>query len=225
VAVLEHNGCEVIIPDQLCCGMPAMDGGDVDGAADRADANVEVLARAVEAGYDVVSPGPTCSYTLKEDYPRWSRHGGRRDLVAARTFDLCEYLVLLARSGGLKKEFRAAPPAKVAYHLACHLKAQNIGFRSRDVLKWLGSDVSMVDACTGVDGTWGMKAAFYEEGRRVAERAVREMGAVGDGVPLATDCPLAAQRFLKEHGRPARHPILFVADAYGLDYRNPSRTS
>jgi len=218
LAVLEHNGVEVIVPDQQCCGMPAMDGGDVDGACQRADANVEALARTVEAGYDIVAPGPTCSYTLKHDYPYWSRLERERELVAARSFDLGEYLVLLARSGGLKDEFPGSKPEKVAYHLACHLKAQNIGFRSRDLLRWLGIEVTMIDACTGVDGTWGMKREYYDAGRKVARKAVEGVAGVGAEAVVATDCPLAGQRLEKEVGRAARHPILYVAEAYGLSY-------
>ena len=51
VRVLEHNGVEVVRPDeQVCCGMPFLDGGDLDAAAGKIRRNVSVLGCAGRAG-------------------------------------------------------------------------------------------------------------------------------------------------------------------------------
>ena len=62
----------------------------------------------------------------------------------------------------------------VAYHAACHLRAQKIGFPGARVLgKIQDTDVRVIEECSAVDGTWGMKAAYYETGRKYAQRLVR----------------------------------------------------
>ena len=33
-----------------------------------------------------------------------------------------------------------------------------------------GTEVRIIERCSAVDGTWGMKAAYYDEGRRYARR-------------------------------------------------------
>jgi glycerol-3-phosphate dehydrogenase subunit C len=70
VAVLEKNGCQVSCPEQVCCGMPFLDAGDIDAATRNARKNVAALLPLVEAGAAVIVPQPTCSYVLKHEYPR-----------------------------------------------------------------------------------------------------------------------------------------------------------
>jgi glycerol-3-phosphate dehydrogenase subunit C len=76
--------------------------------------------------------------------------------------------------------------------------------------------VRVIERCSAVDGTWGMKAKYYEEGARYARRLVRDL----DAEPadhLVGDCSLAGLRVLKEKGTPLKHPIVALAEAYGLE--------
>jgi glycerol-3-phosphate dehydrogenase subunit C len=43
VRVLERNGVEVQCPEQRCCGMPFLDGGDIEAAKSNAKANLDSL--------------------------------------------------------------------------------------------------------------------------------------------------------------------------------------
>ena len=73
----------------------------------------------------------------------------------------------------------------------------------------------MVEECSAVDGTWGMKAAHYETGRKYAGKLVRGIeGAEPDLV--VTDCSLSALRIGQENKVVPLHPIEAVARAYGL---------
>ncbi|WP_263772050.1 heterodisulfide reductase-related iron-sulfur binding cluster [Propionivibrio soli] len=65
VEVLERNGVAVHLPEQKCCGMPALLEGDRSFTFDRVRFNVEELARCVEEGFDIVCSCPTCGYLLK----------------------------------------------------------------------------------------------------------------------------------------------------------------
>jgi len=167
----------------------------------------------VREGVPVVVPGPTCSYQLKNEFPELLGTDDARELAKA-TLDLGEYLFKLAAAKQLKRDF-ARKLGRIAYHLPCHLKAQNIGFRSLQLLGLVSDDVRLVDACSGVDGTWGMKARYWEQSQKVAGKMVMEIQAA-EPEHVSTDCPLAALRIRERTGREALHPVVLLAEAYGL---------
>lgn len=65
VEVLERNGVTVYVPEQKCCGMPTYLEGDKPFTLDLVAANLPVLQRCVEDGYDIVTACPTCSFMFK----------------------------------------------------------------------------------------------------------------------------------------------------------------
>lgn len=221
VAVLEKNGYEVALPAGLtCCGMPNLDGGDIDAARQKMQQNVELLLPLVRRGLQIVVPGPTCGYTMKKEWPQYLGTPESRE-VAVATRDLMEFLDGLRREKKLNREL-AGGFGKVAYHAACHLRAQKIAVPGARVLSQMpDTEVRIIERCSAVDGTWGMKAAHYDEGRRYARRltdAIADEAEHEDARPLTvvTDCSLAALRIKKENGTEARHPIELLAQAYGL---------
>jgi len=150
---------------------------------------------------------------LKKEYD-WRATDPDTAAVAAATRDLGEFLMELKSKGALDGTFPKAP-ASVAYHLACHLKVQNIGFRSRDLLALTGARVSMVERCSGHDGTWAMRKEFFEESMKVGSKL---FAGLTEGNPdvIASDCPLAGLQIEQGTGRKVLHPIEVVRDAYGL---------
>ena len=213
VAVLEKNGVDVTVPAQRCCGMPYLDGGAVKEAKALIADNVASLARAVREGREIVVPGPTCSYMLKQEYP-WLDGSEDANLVARSTRDLFEYLAGLHAEGRLDTRF-SNRPGKIAYQVPCHLRAQNMGTRSADVLRLTGATVETIERCSAVDGTWGMKKEFFELSMKVAEPLFKGIEAAAPD-RVATECPLAALQINQGTGRSAQHPIRILADAYGL---------
>jgi Fe-S oxidoreductase len=211
--VLEHNGVAVEGGYQACCGAPFLHGGDLPSAKRNAAKVVAGLIARVREGVPVVVPGPTCSYQLKNEYPELLGSDDAR-AVAAATQDLGEFLFKLAAAKKLKREF-TKKLGRIAYHLPCHLKAQNIGFRSMQLLGLVSDDVRMIDACSGVDGTWGMKARWWEQSQRIAGKLVLEIQSA-EPEQIATDCPLAALRILERTGKQAVHPVVLLHEAYGM---------
>jgi Fe-S oxidoreductase len=219
VQVLEKNGIEVVLPEQRCCGMPAFDLGDADAMITAAKANTSALRPWLEAGYDVVAPVPSCSLMLKREYP-YLVPGEEVVRLSQRTFDICEYLLRLKRAGTLAMDFMKKP-GRVAYQIPCHLRDQNIGFKSKELMELAGAQVDVVERCSGHDGTWGAKREFFGLSMKIAGKVMREI----ENHPadlVASDCPLAAlqldQAGAARHtgGRPTLHPIQIVRDAYGL---------
>jgi len=238
VEVLERNRVRVYSPKQTCCGMPALDGGDIDFARKQVRQNIEALRGEVARGRAVLAINPTCSYMLKKEYvelaDRHLREDARR--LAEATMDPSEYLFMRKRQGDFDLGFLSTP-GEVAYHVPCHLRAQNIGFRSRDMMKTIpGAKIRIVEGCCGHDGTWAMKKEHFAQSMRIGEAVFEQMrcpqstvaaGArVGESesaahgreaCQTATDCPLAAIHIEQGTGRRPLHPLQILARAYRAD--------
>jgi glycerol-3-phosphate dehydrogenase subunit C len=214
VAVLAHHDIKVVVPEQRCCGMPYLDRGDLANAMENLRFNVRSFRRFVDQGYTVVVPQATCGYVLKKEYP-WLDDGADSRALSRATMDAGEYLMGLHERGKLKSPL-VRRREKVVYHFPCHLKAQNIGCRSRDLLEQIpGTVVEMLDRCTGMDGTWGMKREHFDESLRVARQLFR---AIEDTHPdrVASDCALACLQLGQGTGMRAVHPVELLREAYGL---------
>jgi Fe-S oxidoreductase len=216
VQVLERNGVEVVVEYPGCCGMPSFDVGDVDAVEASRRRTVATLKPWVDKGYTVVIPSPSCSLMVKKEYGWVGGSGPDADTAAvgAATRDLGEFLMELKAKGALDPVFPRAPKS-VAYHLACHLKVQNIGYRSRDLLALTGANVTMVERCSGHDGTWAMRKEYFEESMKVGSRLFGALTEAKADV-MASDCPLAALQIEQGTGAKVLHPIEVVRDAYGL---------
>lgn len=224
VLVLEKNGFSVLHDEgTTCCGMPNLDGGDLDRARAKMQTNVSALLPYVRRGAKIVTPGPTCGYTMKKEWPEYLGTPEARE-VAAATLDLMEFLDVLRREKRLSRDFERGF-GKVAYHAACHLRAQKVGTPGARLLGLLpDTDVRIVERCSAVDGTWGMKARYYEEGARYGARLGKALQ--GDEPALYVgDCSLAGQRVLEQTGTSLLHPVQVLAAAYGLTPVPQPRTS
>jgi Fe-S oxidoreductase len=223
VRVFEHNGVACAIPAATkCCGAPWLHSGNLSQFEAAARRNVAALAQEVRAGRDVVVAQPTCAYVMKKDYPIYVG-GAEAELVAAHTYDPAEYLMKRQRDAddafALRQEFPgrlgSAVPDEVTYHVACHLQAQQVGLKGRDLLKVAGVTCTLVQRCSGIDGTWGYRAENYELARKVAAPLARDIEAAGHEV-VCGDCHLANGAILEETGTKPVHPMQLMARAYGL---------
>ena len=213
--VLHKNGLEVVCPEQECCGMPYFDIGDLDTVRRKAYSNLKFLSAAVDAGYKIISPMPTCSLMLKKEYPDLVPTEEARK-VAANTYDLCEYLMILEGQGKLAKNF-VSSPGKIAYQIPCHLRDQNIGLKSRDLMRLIpGATVEVIEKCSGHDGTFGVKQEYYDLSLKVGRKAFRAVENIEPDV-VASDCPLSGLALTQSTGKKSLHPIQVTQKAYGLE--------
>jgi glycerol-3-phosphate dehydrogenase subunit C len=215
VEVFAKNGCAVKCPRQNCCGMPALDGGDAEFARIQARANIDSMLPLVREGYKIAAINPTCSLMMRTEYPHLIPGDEVKEFAAA-VVDPHELLYQLRRAGLFNQDFKSTPRT-VAYHVPCHLKAQAIGLRSRDLMRQIpGVEVTTVDACTAHDGTWAMKKEFFELSMKWGEKAFAGMRDAQARV-MATDCPLAAVQIEQATGVRPIHPIEVLARAYHPD--------
>jgi Fe-S oxidoreductase len=222
VKVYEHNGVRCDLPSRFsCCGAPWLHSGEFEAFRKLAARNVEALVEAVQVGKDVVVPQPTCGYVLKKDYPEYL-HSDDARLVAEHTFDAVEYIWRLHKGAEttFDTNFTGDVPDSTAYHVPCHLRAQNIGLRSRDLIKLTGSKVTAIQRCSGIDGTWGLRSENYQLARNVAAPLKNEISEAKATV-VAGDCQLANGAIVEETGIAPVHPLQLIARAYGIAPEEP----
>ena len=219
VEVLEKNGYEVVVPKQVCCGMPFLDGGEVDKATANMEENVQNFADVLTAGLPVVAPGPTCSYVLKQEFPFFTQNPAAAQMSKA-TMDVGEFLADLKSKKTLNTEFIDTPKRKIAYQIPCHLRAQNMGYKSMEVLRAIpNTRVQLMEHCSAMDGTWGMKKQFFELSLKLAGKLFKEVEE-STAEEIATDCPLSALQIQQGTGKKPAHPVEILHRAYGLSKDN-----
>jgi Fe-S oxidoreductase len=143
--------------------------------------------------------------------------GPAAEKVAAATQDVCEYLVNRQRDGSLDREFTGPGPGKVAYQMPCHLRAQNMGYKTRDVLQLVpGTTVQAIERCSGHDGTYGVKKEYAAVSRKIARPVARQVDDA-EAQHFTSDCPMAAEQIaiVAESAEPT-HPIQLLRKAYGI---------
>lgn len=213
--VFSKNGVALRCPRQNCCGMPALEAGEFELAKKLATDNVSSLLPEVEAGKKIVAINPTCSYMLRMEYPEIVGTPAAQK-VAGAAMDLCAFLFQRKQQGLFNRNFRSSP-GRVGYHLPCHLKAQKIGYRSRDLLRLIPeTTVRLVDQCSGHDGTWAMKKEFFPLSMLAGKKAFDTMAAA-EPETMVSDCPLAAVQFEQALGMRPIHPMEVLARAYRAD--------
>jgi Fe-S oxidoreductase len=226
VDVFERNRVDLRCEKGLeCCGMPAWESGDLEGLRKHAKANLDRLEPYVDAGAKVVAINPTCSMMLRREYPELvaTEDRDRAKKVAAAIQDPGEFLWKIRKEERFNTDFLSTPGEKVSYHAPCHLRAQAVGFKGRDLLKKIpGVKPDTVIECCGHDGTYAMKLEGFVPAARIGKKAFDGMKGDPDAEVWATDCPLAAIQFQQHAGVKPMHPMSILAKAYredGFDQR------
>jgi Fe-S oxidoreductase len=218
-AVFAHNGIEWTLTEkERCCGMPKLELGDLEAVARLKDENIPQLLRLVDAGYDIVAPIPSCVLMFKQELPLMFPQDAAVQRVKARIFDPFEYLMLRHKEGLLRTDFKARI-GKVSYHVPCHLRVQNIGLKTRDVLRLVpGTTVEVIERCSGHDGTYAVKSEFRDAAVKIGRPVVQKV-ANGQSDYYSSDCPMAGHQIqsgLADRSREPTPPLQLLRIAYGI---------
>ena len=217
--IFEHNGIPVaLMAKEQCCGMPKLELGDFDAVAAAKEANIPQMLAMINDGWDIVAPIPSCVLMFKQELPLIFPDDADVKTVKQRIFDPFEYLMLRHKEGKLNTEFKK-PLGKVAYHTACHLRVQNIGYKTREMLELVpDTKVELLERCSGHDGTYAVKAEFHEISMKICRPIVNK---VKQSKPdyYGSDCPMAGEQSengLDEGAAAPTHPLTMLRIAYGL---------
>lgn len=137
--------------------------------------------------------------------------------VARAFFDPFEYLMLRHKAGLLNTDFKARL-GRISYHVPCHLRVQNIGLKTRDVLRLVPeTSFEIIERCSGHNGTYAVKSEFRDASMKIG-RPVFQKVEQGEGDYYSSDCPMAGHQI--ESGltaaRAPTHPLKLLRLAYGI---------
>ena len=218
VAVLEHNDIGVaLLKSERCCGMPKLELGDLESIERLKDSNIDELDAYAREGWDLTACVPSCVLMFKQELPLLFPGDERVRRVADAFFDPFEYLMLRHRAGLLKTEFKTSL-GKVSYQVPCHLRVQNLGLKTRDVLQLVpDTTVQAIERCSGHDGTYGVKKEYAPISRKIARPVARQVDNAG-AAHFTSDCPMAAEQIagVAEGNVEPTHPLQLLRRAYGI---------
>jgi Fe-S oxidoreductase len=198
--------------------MPKLELGDLESVEALKQRNLPAMHEVAEAGYAILTPIPSCTLMYKQELPLLFPDDAAVKAVAEAMFDPFEYFVLRHRDGLLNTDFKV-PLGKVSYHVPCHLRVQNLGLKTRDLLQMIPSTtVETVERCAGHDGTWGVKVEYFDASMKIGRPVFKQMAAIEPDF-LSSDCPIAGRHIQQGIGQREAvklHPIELLARAYGL---------
>jgi glycerol-3-phosphate dehydrogenase subunit C len=216
VKVLKKNAIEVVVPAHRCCGMPMIANKNMTGFRRNAERNIRSLAALVNDGYDVVTSCPSCALMLKHGYPSFF---GQHDasLVFRHAYYIDEYLVRLGNEGRLAKDM-AQVNQSVLCHIPCHLKAQDEGQSTLELLRTMpGLTVAAANAtCCGMGGYHGYRKAYSRLSMDIGRKLFQDVKSAGAD-RVVTGCAACAMQIEHGTGITVMHPVQLLQKAYGLD--------
>lgn len=219
MSVFTHNDIEItLLPKEKCCGMPKLELGDLDAVARAKEANIPYLLEAIEQGYDLIAPVPSCALMFRQEIPLLNPGDEGVAKVAKHFFDPFEYLMLRHKADLLKTNFKQGL-GKIVYHVACHQRVQRIGPKTRDVFALLpDTELTVIERCSGHDGTYAWKKETHKHAAKIAAPVIRQ-ARQAEADFCMSDCTMAGRMIAQglDSTMTSFHPIQLLQKAYGVD--------
>ena len=216
--VFRHNSIQMdLVPKEKCCGMPKLELGDLKAVEKLKEANIPVLAKLVDEGYDLTAPIPSCVLMYKQELPLMFPNDPDVIKVQKAFFDPFEYLFLRHKAGVLNTDF-IQPLGDISYQVACHQRVQNIGLKTRDILSLIpDTKVNAIERCSGHDGTYAVKTETRDKSVKIARPVVRKVNDQ-NADHFTSDCPMAATHIsnLANSEKNPEHPMTLLRTSYGI---------
>jgi glycerol-3-phosphate dehydrogenase subunit C len=218
IAIFEHNKIPVALPPkERCCGMPKLELGDLESVEKSKAVNIPILAELAGKGWDIVTPIPSCVLMFKQELPLMFPGDEQVQKVKQAIYDPFEYLMLLHRDNRLDTGFKNTL-GKIAYHVPCHQRVQNIGLKTRDILNLVpGTEINVIERCSGHNGTYAVKSEFHDISIKICQPvATRVKNSNADH--YISDCPMAGDQISHclGDGSSAESPFTLLRYAYGI---------
>jgi Fe-S oxidoreductase len=230
VALLEHNDIAwTLVEKEACCGMPKLEQGDLASVDELKQKNIPQLAKLASEGYAILTGVPSCTLMFKQELPLMYPDDAEVQAVKAAMWDPFEYLVARKKDGLLKTDFKQ-PLGKVAYHVPCHGRVQNIGKKTEEFLKAIpGTTISTTERCSGHAGTYGVKKEHHAMAMKIGKPVFKAMNNVAPDY-ISSDCPLGGHHIAQgidelnagadtstgTKSAELAHPLTLVRKAYGI---------
>lgn len=215
IAILTRNGVEVILPPgQGCCGALSWHTGDLQGAREFAQRNLDAFPDDVDA---ILTNAAGCGSALHE-YPMILRGTADESRAVAFSRRVEDVTVFLSRLGW--REPLGEVRLKIAYHDACHLaNAQGVRHPPRDLLRAIPEvqlvEITDADLCCGSAGSYNLDQPGIAASLGSSKaRAVAATGAdlvVSGNIGCLTQLQVHLERIGSSVG--VRHTVQVLRDA------------
>jgi len=162
VRLLQRAGYEVDFPaEQTCCGQPFFNSGFRKEAIRLAKRTIGIF----EGHEAVVLPSGSCTSMIRVEYPHllqeWPRWHYAAQRLAAKTFELSEFLVKEASWPQSAEDLELKEVATVTYHDSCHMcRLLQLREEPRQLLRATGhtvAEMSESDKCCGFGGLFSVR--------------------------------------------------------------------
>jgi L-lactate dehydrogenase complex protein LldE len=217
VKLLEDAGCSVEVPPaQTCCGQPAWNSGDREGAKALARRTIRTL----EVYDHVVVPSGSCAATIAKDYERMFDAGDpwaeRARLLGAKTHEVVSFLTDVLGVEAVPARAEVA----VTYHDSCSgLRGLGIKAQPRRLLASVEgltlTEMIEAEVCCGFGGTFCVK--YPDISNVMAGDKTRHIAETEADLVLAGDlgCLMNMAGKARREGRAfrARHVVEVLAGA------------
>jgi FAD/FMN-containing dehydrogenase/Fe-S oxidoreductase len=223
VGVLEMLGYRVLLPRLGCCGRSLISNGLLAQAVRTCRRTAEALAACLEesGALAVVGCEPSCISTIADDWLDLDM-----GVDPERLRGLAERAMLIEdfiesrwdRHPTRPAVAPAEPSGTLLLHGHCHQKALWGAEQTVRLLRRLtGSEVELVDSgCCGMAGAFGYGREHYDLAMRIGELRLFPAVRARPSASVLTPGTSCRHQILEGTGRPARHPIEFVARALGV---------
>tara|TARA_Y100001960_G_C14714573_1_gene848901 strand:- start:441 stop:1778 length:1338 start_codon:yes stop_codon:yes gene_type:complete len=224
--VLRHNGIDVSLFYDGCCGMPQLEQGNIDRVMSQAKNISKKLVPMILEGYTIISPIPSCALMFKTEWPLLLPEDKNILILSKNTMDIDEYIIHIAENKGLTCGLIPLE-GDITVHMACHSRAQNIGPKSAQMLKLIpNTKINVIERCSGHGGSWGVKKENFKTALKVGKNSAKSIMKY-DTKYFASTCPLAGDHIVqiseKENNENLKvinepsHPIELIALAYNIN--------
>jgi glycerol-3-phosphate dehydrogenase subunit C len=204
--------------------MPYLEQGDLERVAAQAKKVAAEFRPLVDQGVPIIALTASCGLMMKFEWPLIVPENEDVIALSKAAMDIDEYLVDIAKTEGLATGLEPLPGG-VTVHLACHARAQNMGPKAAELLKYIPqTEVDVVERCAGHGGTFGVMKETHDVAMKVGKTTMRTVVRKGRA-HIASECPLAAKHLLQgieemadegEQPEGPFHPVELLAKAYGL---------
>jgi len=216
VALLEHLGYKVILPQQKESGMPSVEFGMFDKARRLARYNLAMLAPYAKAGARIVCSSLAASYLLREGYKDLV-DDNEALIVADAVIDMMELLLDEYNKGTLHFTPSRAT-REVEYHCCCLSKALSLAPVTTGILQTAGFKCRQVDECCGGAGVWGTFKENYNISSEIAGKLVEKLS---PDVTVLTESETCKMQIETHSNTKASFPLQLLAPVVAGLHSNP----
>jgi len=171
----------------------------------------------VDEGWDLIAPVPSCVLMFKQELPLLFPDDQSVKKVQQAFFDPFEYLMLRHKDEKLDTSFNNSL-GKIAYHVPCHQRVQNIGLKTRDILQLVpDTNIDVIERCSGHDGTYAVKSEFHDISMKICRPVVNRVSQ-GKVDHYISDCPMAGHQIENglQNGSKPENAFTLLRMAYGI---------